>query len=151
VHETDAGKRSFRGKGNSTAAGSAASRGPPLDEFSDPRVSVRVRRRANVRLDSARASISRQHVKEHLFGEVRKLVPADVGNLRALPVEAILLVLHVGEANSILKWREDPFERGLEWRGSAAWINRKRFVPHPTFVANLIRRASKDDAAETLD
>ena len=39
-----------------------------------------------------------------------EFVPADVGNLGALPVEAGLLVLHVTEANPVAVRRERPFE-----------------------------------------
>src|SRR5690606_31721208 len=124
---------------------------PPGDEVSDPGVRVRVGRGTHVRPHAARAAVAAEHVPELLGFEVRELVEADEGDLRALPVEDVLLVLEVRELDGVPCGYVLPLEDALARLEADGAVDAFRLVPEAAFVADLDACAAEDDGAEAGD
>ncbi len=123
---------------------------PPSDELGHPGVSVGVRRCHDPGPDAAGAPVPAEHVGELPPGEVRELVEPDQTDLRALPIEAVTLVLHVGERDGGAG-REPPLELLFSWCGAKRGVDLGTVVPEAAFGPYLHGGPAEDDGAEPGD
>ena len=123
---------------------------PPLDKLGDPTVGVGVSRRHDPGPDAAGAPVAAEHVRELPPGEVRQLVEPDQADLRALPVEAVALILHVGERDAGAGG-EPPFELLFSGGGLERRIDLGTVVPEAALGPDLCGGPAEDDRAEPGD
>jgi len=96
------------------------------------------------------APVAAEHVRELPPGEVRQLVKPDQADLRALPVEAVALILHVGERDAGTGG-EPPFELLFSGGGLERRIDLGTVVPEAALGPDLHSVLRKDDGAEPGD
>ena len=120
---------------------------PPLQEVGDPRVRVRVARRADVRPDAASRAVPADHVKELMRRKMRQFVEADQRNLCTLPVVNRGFELQVRELD-LAAARPTPLAHP-QMRGAAEpGVEIQALIPQRSGIGDLGHGAPEEHGGE---
>src|SRR5690606_20098763 len=72
---------------------------PPPDQIGDPAIRIRVAGRPHIRPRRTGRTVAAEEIEKLRLAEMRQLIEADEGELRPLPVELVLLMLQMREAD----------------------------------------------------
>ena len=122
---------------------------PPVHQEAQETVGVRVAVEPHAWAYAADRAVAANERPELLARELLGLIDTDKRDLRALPLDTVIFVLHVRKLDpDVVRW-ERPGDRRSVRRPARSGINLHRRVPELTLGHDLAVFTAEDDRAET--